>query len=131
MAHSEELESKHGGTDFGLIGKFLDAADGDAQIVLWGPDADIPTAIETIGERFKMAFEGVPNETRKSFENGTTIFERVLPGRDRMYPDTDSPPIPLTNEYIDSLRKDVPVDISERFIQLMNGTFRPTRTGTC
>lgn len=119
MTHSEELDSKTGGTDFDLIRKYLDATDGDAQIILWGPDADIPTAIETVEERIRFALEGVPNETRKSYENGTTMFERVLPGRDRMYPDTDSPPIPLTNEYIDSLRKDVPVDISERFIQLM------------
>ncbi len=54
-------------------------------------------------KELKMAFEGVPNETRKSFEDGTTIFERVLPGADRMYPDTDSPPIPLQEEDIKKL----------------------------
>jgi glutamyl-tRNA(Gln) amidotransferase subunit E len=119
MIHSEEIEPIPGSDAFDLIRKFLHSGEEDAQIVLWGPDADIDTAIETVGERFKFAFEGVPNETRKSFENGTTIFERVLPGRDRMYPDTDSPPIPLTNEYIDSLRKDMPIDVADRFRQLM------------
>ena len=34
---------------------------------------------ETVEERCKMALEGVPVQTRKSFEDGTTIFERVLP----------------------------------------------------
>ncbi len=55
-----------------------------------------------------MAFEGVPNETRKSFADGTTMFERVLPGADRMYPDTDSPPIPLLDEDIERLGKNLP-----------------------
>jgi glutamyl-tRNA(Gln) amidotransferase subunit E len=65
-----------------------------------------------------MAFEGVPEETRKSFPDGTTIFERVLPGSDRMYPDTDSAPIPLTVEFIDSLGKQLPLDIADRYAQM-------------
>jgi glutamyl-tRNA(Gln) amidotransferase subunit E len=60
----------------------------------------------------------VPNETRKSFEDGTTIFERVLPGADRMYPDTDSPPIPLPDEYISTLSENLPQDVIERYRQL-------------
>lgn len=118
MVHSEEINQKSVRTDFKAIRKLLGATDTDAQIVLWGPDDDIPTAIETVEERFLLAFQGVPNETRKSFENGTTIFERVLPGRDRMYPDTDSPPIPLSNDYIESLRKEMPVEVAERFRQM-------------
>ena len=81
----------------------LQAADNDAQVLIWGPADDIPTALETIDERCRMAFEGVPNETRKSLVDGTTIFERVLPGPDRMYPDTDSAPIPIENEYIETI----------------------------
>jgi len=65
-----------------------------------------------------MAFEGVPNETRKSFKDGTTIFERVLPGSDRMYPDTDSPPIPLAEDYIETLRERLPELASNRFKQM-------------
>jgi len=61
---------------------------------------------------------GVPNETRKSFKDGTTIFERVLPGADRMYPDTDSKPIPLENDYIDNLSKNLPHEVIERYHQL-------------
>ena len=50
--------------------------------------------------------------------NNTNDFERLLPGPDRMYPDTDSAPIPLTDEYIEGLRKSIPIDISERYSQL-------------
>jgi glutamyl-tRNA(Gln) amidotransferase subunit E len=118
LVHSEqeeELISKH---DFDQIRTKLDAKPNDAQLIIWGEKEDIPTAIETIQERCKMAFDGVPNETRKSLPDGTTIFERVLPGADRMYPDTDSAPIPLSDEYINELGRDLPNDIFERINQL-------------
>jgi glutamyl-tRNA(Gln) amidotransferase subunit E len=118
MTHSEDTEPVMTPKEFDRIRDFLKAGDEDAQIVLWGPSADIPTALETVEERIRMAFEGVPNETRKTFPDGTNMFERVLPGRDRMYPDTDSEPIPLTEEYINSLRERVPVLVSERYHQL-------------
>jgi glutamyl-tRNA(Gln) amidotransferase subunit E len=82
----------------------LKATDDDAQLVFWGPADDMKTALEMIEERCKLAFDGVPNETRKSFANGTTIFERVLPGPDRMYPDTDSAPISIPAEHIEGIR---------------------------
>jgi glutamyl-tRNA(Gln) amidotransferase subunit E len=90
----------------------------DAQVVLWGPEEDMKTALETVEERCRMAFEGVPNETRKSLPDGTTIFERVLPGADRMYPDTDSPPIPLEDERIRELGSNLPQDFIHRYHQL-------------
>jgi glutamyl-tRNA(Gln) amidotransferase subunit E len=118
MLHSEETSPALSETEQNEIIRLLDAGTEDAQLIFWGPEADIKTALETIEERCKMAFEKVPNETRKSFENGTTVFERVLPGADRMYPDTDSAPIPLTNDHIEELRKNLPSDIIERFHQL-------------
>ena len=118
MTHSEELEPVLSDSEIQKIAKLLEAEEGDAQIIVWGPKEDIPTALETIEERILMAFDGVPEETRKSLADGTTIFERVLPGSDRMYPDTDSAPIPLTTDYIESLRKDLPIDISVRYKQM-------------
>lgn len=118
MTSSESLEMLLSESEIEKIRKGLGAAQHDAQIVFWGPEDDIKTALETIEERCQMAFSGVPNETRKSFEDGTTIFERVLPGADRMYPDTDSPPIPLDDEYISKLATELPQDVIERFRQL-------------
>ena len=86
--------------------------------MFWGPEEDVKTALETIEERCEMAFEGVPNETRKSFGDGTTVFERVLPGADRMYPDTDTPPKPLAEEHIETLSKQLPTDVIDRYNQL-------------
>ena len=115
MLHSEEFEPSVNGKQWKEIRELLDARDNDAQIIITGPAEDIPTALETVEERCRMALEGIPNETRKSFEDGTTVFERVLPGADRMYPDTDSAPIPLEDEFIESLKKNLPEDIIDRY----------------
>jgi len=118
MTHSEDLKPILTEAELGKIATWLGAGKKDAQIILWGPVEDIPTALETIDERLRMAFAGVPEETRKALTDGTTIFERVLPGSDRMYPDTDSAPIPLTVDFIDSLGANLPLDIADRYQQL-------------
>lgn len=118
MIHSEEIREKNFNSLFPEVAIWLSAAKDDAQIILWGPEEDIATALETVDERIRLAFDGVPNETRKAFADGTTIFERVLPGRDRMYPDTDSQPLPVTSEMLDRLGKNLPKDVSLRFRQM-------------
>ncbi len=120
LLHSEEFELPYDNfyDDLEKIQQKLNADVGDAQILFWAAEDDVKTALETIEERCQMAFEGIPPETRKSFRDGTTIFERVLPGADRMYPDTDSAPIPLANDYIENLHSNLPVDIAERYAQL-------------
>jgi glutamyl-tRNA(Gln) amidotransferase subunit E len=118
MTSSEELKNPLSKDDVNKLSGLLQASENDAICIVWGPSEDIPTAIETVEERCLMAFEGVPRETRKSIPDGTTIFERVLPGADRMYPDTDSPPIPLQEEYIEMLRERIPTEISKRYLQL-------------
>ncbi|MCX6243599.1 MAG: Glu-tRNA(Gln) amidotransferase subunit GatE [Bacteroidetes bacterium] len=119
MAHSEMLEEQVGKKNWKKIQSLLGSEENDAQLIIWGPEEDIPTALDTIEERCLMAFRGVPNETRKSFDDGTTIFERVLPGADRMYPDTDSAPIPLEDSQIMEISERLPVLVSERISQLM------------
>jgi glutamyl-tRNA(Gln) amidotransferase subunit E len=118
MLHSEAINPDASEKQWAEIRKLLDAKKGDAQLIIMGPEEDIKTALETVEERCKMALAGIPNETRKSLEDGTTIFERVLPGADRMYPDTDSAPIPLEDGYIESLKKNLPEDIIERYKKL-------------
>ena len=119
MATSEDLEDVVSRSVFEKAAKVLNAGNNDAQIIFWGPEDDVKTALETIEERALMAFDGVPFETRKALTDGTTIFERVLPGADRMYPDTDSAPIPLSNDYIEGLRKNIPDAVSDRYAQMV------------
>ena len=118
MVHSEMFDPIITDMDFQLLLPMLNATENDAQIIFWAPEEDVKTALETIEERCIMAFEGVPNETRKALTDGTTIFERVLPGADRMYPDTDSAPIPIEDVYIENLRKRIPLSLEQRLKRL-------------
>lgn len=118
MAHSEQPGGVLSGETLRELRDILGARDGDAQILIWTPPEDLVTAVETIQERCRLAFEGVPNETRKSHPDGTTVFERVLPGPDRMYPDTDSAPIPIGEEIIERNRKLLPTEVHEQLEQL-------------
>ncbi len=76
----------------------------DAVVVVWGPEEDCRTAANEIRLRYVDATGGVPNETRQPFADGTTDFERILPGPDRMYPDTDSPPSRVTRDRVSRLK---------------------------
>ncbi len=118
MIHSEEIHGNVSKIDFKAVAKALKSKADDAQLIFWAPREDITTALETIEERCIMAFERVPNETRKSLEDGTTIFERVLPGADRMYPDTDSAPISIDESKIDNIRKQLPPAVSKNMKQM-------------
>ena len=90
------------------IKKLLGCEAADAVVVVWGPEEDTKTAAEEIRLRYLDAMEGVPNETRQPFPDGSTDFERILPGPDRMYPDTDSPPTRMTRDRVSRLREELP-----------------------
>ena len=111
MISSEDLCILPHDENFKYIRSILNSGEDDGQILLFGPEDDIKTALETIEERCQMAFTGVPKETRKSFLDGTTMFERVLPGADRMYPDTDSAPISISEDLISEISKNLPEDL--------------------
>jgi glutamyl-tRNA(Gln) amidotransferase subunit E len=80
----------------------------DGLAVVWGPERDVRAAADEIRLRYVDAADGVPNETRQPFPDGSTDFERILPGPDRMYPDTDSPPTRVTRERVERLRAALP-----------------------
>jgi len=86
------------------IRKRTRAGANDEVFVVFGPEEDVRTAADEIRLRFADATEGVPNETRQSLPGGITTFERILPGPDRMYPDTDSPPTRVTKERVAQIR---------------------------
>ncbi len=113
MLHSEQHPAILNESKWCGLRKLLVAEPADAQVVLWGPPEDVTTGLEVIEERCLLAFEGVPNETRQAFEDGTTVFERVLPGPDRMYPDTDSAPIAIEESLIERIRENLPQEVSE------------------
>lgn len=76
----------------------------DDAFLVFGPEEDCRTAAEEIRLRFVDATQGVPQETRQALAGGYTTFERILPGPDRMYPDTDSPPTRITSDRVEEAR---------------------------
>lgn len=103
LLHSDEPESSTL-QEWPRVRERLKANYPDSVIVVWGGAEDVRTAITEIGIRAREAIQGVPNETRQVMPTMDTDFERILPGPDRMYPDTDSPPIPVPAELIEEIR---------------------------
>ncbi|MFW9851838.1 MAG: Glu-tRNA(Gln) amidotransferase subunit GatE [Candidatus Thorarchaeota archaeon] len=79
----------------------------DALIVVKGLEKKAIHALKKIVERVKAALEGVPQETRRLVPNGNSEFLRVIHGKDRIYPDTDTPPIVISLEKINEYTKDI------------------------
>jgi len=97
--------------DYGLdplqwrnLSKQLEAEPEDAIVVVWGRESDMETAVREVLIRAQEALAGVPAETRQAFRDGTNGFERILPGPDRMYPDTDTPPLPIADTLVTEVR---------------------------
>ena len=88
--------------------KLLNFKTTDTIVLVWGKENDVKTAIKEIKIRAIEATKGVPSETRQVFSDGTNTFERILPGPNRMYPDTDTPPTPITEKHLDRIRKNLP-----------------------
>jgi len=87
-------------------------------IVVWGHRQDTATAVSEIAIRAREATLGVPEETRQALDDGTNGFERILPGADRMYPDTDLPPIRLADARVDRIRESLSLRPWERQARL-------------
>ncbi len=78
----------------------LNPKESDALIIIAGPEKSAIHAMKKVVERVKMALKGVPQETRRYVYDGNSEFLRVIHGKDRIYPDTDTPPVVISLEKI-------------------------------
>ncbi len=65
-------------------------------------------ALKAVTRRVREAVRGVPEETRAANPDGTTRYMRPRPGAARMYPETDVPPMQMTKNYLNGLRRRLP-----------------------
>ncbi len=114
IIHTDSQTDTIGSAEWRALRKFMNASTDDALIVVWGSDMDTETGAKEIIIRCKEATIGIPSETRQALRDGTNGFERILPGPERMYPDTDLPPKPITKERLDSIRAQMPEQIWKR-----------------
>lgn len=114
IIHSDNIGENISSADWNALKKTMGATSDDALIVVWGPEADAETGAKEIIIRCKEITIGIPSETRQALRDGTNGFERILPGPERMYPDTDLPPVPITEERLQRIRAGMPEQIWKR-----------------
>jgi glutamyl-tRNA(Gln) amidotransferase subunit E len=103
--HSDELPA-YGITDeeVSLARKALSSEEGDCLVMVAAPRDRAKKALEGVIARAKEAILGVPEETRRALPEGTSEYMRPLPGKARMYPETDVPPVVVDEAYLESLK---------------------------
>ena len=110
IIHSDEDLSMYKFTNEEIknIKNTLNFKEDDCFVLILGSKKELDKAIDVIINRIKFAFKGVPPETRKALENGTTEFLRELHGGARLYPDTDTTAIFNNKDEINQIRKTLP-----------------------
>ena len=120
--HSDELPN------YGIEKEFVDSLRSrlglsaeDAFVICAAEEKKAVNALRAAAERANQALEGVPEETRDPLPDGTTKYSRPLPGAARMYPETDVPPMLITDERIGRIRENMPEFPEETEKRLVSG----------
>ncbi|HJJ35967.1 MAG TPA: Glu-tRNA(Gln) amidotransferase subunit GatE [Methanocorpusculum sp.] len=118
LFHTDELPA-YGVTaeEVEKLRKEVGAGPFDAVIIVADTEKKCRCAMKMILRRAEMAFEGVPEETRKMLEGGSTAYMRPLPGAARMYPETDVLPVPVTAKHFDEIVK--PELLTDKTVRFM------------
>jgi glutamyl-tRNA(Gln) amidotransferase subunit E len=107
--HTDEMPN-YGitGEEVEAVRKAVDAGEVDAVVFVADTVENTVDALKAVAERVREALLGVPAETRTAKEDGTTRYMRPRPGAARMYPETDIPPIQVTEELVEKIRVNLP-----------------------
>ncbi|MFQ6106737.1 MAG: Glu-tRNA(Gln) amidotransferase subunit GatE [Thermoplasmata archaeon] len=106
--HSDEFPAYGIESEIPKIEEALKVRDLDAFLIMADTRERAEVAMNRVIERAGMALQGVPEETRDPRPDGTTVYSRPLPGRARMYPETDVPPILVSEERLKRLEAQLP-----------------------
>ena len=119
--HIDELPN-YGITELEInaVIKKLGLGENDAFVLVAAQKETAKKALAEVVKRAREAIGGVPEETRRALPDGNTQYMRPLPGKARMYPETDIPSIflpPEEKERIKSNLPELPQKRVERFIR--------------
>lgn len=105
IIHSDEDMRKYSISEKEVadIRKTLKIADGDAYVLVVASKDMAKKALDNVCWRAEMG--RVPNETRRANPDGSTSYMRPLPGKARLYPETDIPPISVTKNLVEDVKK--------------------------
>jgi glutamyl-tRNA(Gln) amidotransferase subunit E len=111
--HTDELPN-YGITEdeVGMLRKAVGAQDNDCVVMVADAREKAKGALEAVIIRAREALVCVPEETRRVLPDGNSAYMRPLPGAARMYPETDVPPVVITEQRIEDIK--LPELIEER-----------------
>ena len=118
--HSDELPN-YGIEEIDIenLKEFLKINEKDAFLILATTKEKIHIVIDQIISRIEfIKNNGIPIDTRLATINGETKFLRPRPGAARMYPETDIPPIIISNEELENAKKNIPKSWDESLLEL-------------
>lgn len=118
--HSDELPN-YGveQTDMENLKKFMKIMKDDGFLILACPEEKIKVVIDQIIQRMEhIKNHGIPVDTRLATQEGQTKFLRPRPGAARMYPETDIPPIIISQDELEESKKNVPKSWDESLREL-------------
>ena len=117
--HSDELPN-YGieERDISIVKNLLQTKEKDAFLIVAAPLNKINFVVDSIINRIREAKRGVPAETRLATSIGETLYLRPRPGASRMYPETDIPPIILSQQEIDYANNNIPKSWDESIEEL-------------
>lgn len=109
LFHSDELPA-YGITlaEVEDVSSALSIEPGDAFILIADDEQKARAAMSRAIDRANAAIEGVPEETRDPLPDGHSVYSRPLPGKHRMYPETDVRPILVDEKVLESIRLNLP-----------------------
>jgi len=119
ILHSDELPGYGiSAEEVDAIAKALRVSGNDAFVLVADDEGKARRAFEEMLPRIRAALVTVPEETRDPRPDGSTVYSRPLPGKARMYPETDVPPIRVTDALLERLRKELPEPPERRAARL-------------
>ena len=86
----------------------LNLGEFDAFVLVAAEEEIAKKALREVLQRAREAISGVPEETRRALPDGNTQYMRPLPGKARMYPETDIPPIFMSEELKKEILENLP-----------------------
>jgi len=116
IIHTDEDITRYGlENEFEELEEVFNKTEDDVIAIIAAEEEKAKKAAEEVKNRAELLLRGeVPEETRNAEQDFTTSYSRPLPGAARMYPETDVPPIEVTDDEISYIDSNLPDTLEER-----------------
>ena len=105
--------------EISVLKEKVKASINDAVVFVVNSPENSKDALNAVVDRAKEAIKGVPAETRKATLNGLSSYMRPRPGAARMYPETDIPPLLITENLLQGIKNNLPEPTEKKLLRIM------------